>query len=351
VRHLLVVDSVRNIMLVDVIGNLRMPIGAPLTAAMRSQVTTAVWSAQGQWTAWSVNSVEMDGIREVRLHDEDSDLASVLVESVSAFYLCPSPCGRWLSHLSPGPFGLELAVSNIATGAMHVIERGQPMFWSWSSDATQIAVHVENRVIVTDHDGGSTRLLTDVAGSFITPRWLAGGSVLFAIDDRIMAAGPDDSLTSLVAGGSMGRFALDDESRHLAYVDTAGDSAALVVLDLVSLTPTQVTTAPVIAFFWSPDASRLAILSAAGDGQVQWLVAEGSNIHHLQPFHPTRTWATSVLPFFEQYTESHAVWSPDSTSVVAPAVDDQGGTGALIQTADSSGHKQWVPDAELAWWA
>lgn len=351
VRYLLVIDTIGNVMLVDVVDDLRMPIGAPLSTEARSRVTTAAWSAQGQWTAWSVNSAEIDGIREVRLHDEDSDVARVLVQSAAAFYLCPSPCGGWLSHLSPGPFGLELAVSNVVTSAMHVIERGQPMFWSWSPNSSEIAVHVENRVLVADHDGRSTRALSDEAGYFIAPWWLPGGTVLFAIEDRIVAAGQDDSVTSLIAGGSMGRFSLAPEGRHLAYIDTAGENAALVALDLISLAPTPVTTAPTIAFFWSPDASRLAVLTTAGDGHVQWLVSEGSNIHHLQPFRPTRTWATSVLPFFEQYAQSHTVWSSDSTSLVVPAVDDQGQAGALIQTADSSGHQQWIPDAELAWWA
>ena len=108
-RYLLVINAAGNVMLADVDNDIRMPIGAPLTADQRSRVSTAVWSAQGQWTAWSVDSADLDGIREVRMHDEESDQAGTLVQSVSAFYMCPSPCGRWLSHLSPGPLGLELA--------------------------------------------------------------------------------------------------------------------------------------------------------------------------------------------------------------------------------------------------
>lgn len=277
-------------MLADVDNDIRMPIGAPLTVDMQSRVSTAVWSPQGRWTAWSVDSDYADGIRQVRLHNEDSNQASALVESVSAFYLCPSPCGRWLSHLSPGPLGLELAVSDVTSGAIHVIDRGQPLFWSWSPDATHLAVHVENRVLISDRAGDSIRLLSDDAGPFVTPLWLPGGSVLYALDDRIVAAGPDDVIVTLVGADSTGRFSLDPECRRLAYISTEGDSTTLVILDLVSLTPIKVTSAPVVAFFWSPDGSHLAALAALGNGIVQWLVIDGSDTRSLPPFRPTPRW-------------------------------------------------------------
>jgi len=371
VRHLLIIDTAANVVLADKDNDIRMPIGAPLTPDMQSRVSTAVWSTQGQWTAWSVDSESADGLRQVRLHDEASDQAGVLVESVSAFYLYPSPCGRWLSHLSPGPLGLELAVSEIASGAIHVVDRGQPMFWSWSPDATRLAVHAENRVQVSDSRGEVVRVLTDEAGPFVNPWWLPGGAVLYALDDRIVAANPDSAnpdsanpdsaspdgaspdgaITTLVAGGSTGRFALDPEGRRLAYIATDGDRTALMILDLVSLTKTDVTATPIVAFFWAPDGSRLAALAAPGDGWVQWLVVDGITTLRLPRFRPTRSWAGSVLPFFEQYAQSHSVWSSDSTALVAPAVDADGRSGAVIHTIESPDSTAWIPDAELVWWA
>ena len=348
---MLIINTAGNVMLADVDNDIRMPIGAPLTVANQSRVSTAAWSAQGQWTAWSVDSNHVDGLRQVRLHDEESDQASVLVESVSAFYLYPSPCGQLLSHLSPGPLGLELAISDIATGAIHVVDRGQPLFWSWSPDATQLAVHVENRVLISDSAGGAIRLLTDDAGPFVTPWWLPGGSVLYALDDRIVAAGPDDVITTLVAHGSTGRFSLDPEGRRLAYVATDAGSATLMILDLVSLAHTEVTSVPIVAFFWSPDGSRLAALAATGDGMVQWHVIDGSDTRYLPPFRPTRSWAGSVLSFFEQYAQSHNVWSSDSTALVAPAVDDADRSGAVVHAVESPGGTKWISDAELVWWA
>ena len=113
----------------------------------------------------------------------------------------------------------------MTTGEIHIVERGQPLFWSWSPDATQLAVHVENRVLISDSAGRSTRVLTDDAGPFVTPWWLPGGSVVYAVGDRIVAAGPDDAVTTLVARGSSGRFSLDPEGQRLAYIASTGSDA------------------------------------------------------------------------------------------------------------------------------
>lgn len=356
-RHLLIINDAGNLMLADVDNDIRMPIGTPLTVEQQSRASTAAWSMHGQWTAWSVDSAHVDGLRQVRVHDEESDQARVLVESVSAFYLNPSPCGQLLSHLSPGPLGLELAVSDVVSGAMHVVERGQPMFWSWSPDASELAVHVENRVLVADRAGNVVRVLTEDGGLFVTPWWLPGGAVLYALDDRIVASGPDGVVTTLVEEGSAGRFSLDPEGRRLAFIAADDDvaagkhGAALMILDLASLTRTKVTVDPIVAFFWAPDGSQLAALAATGDGYVQWIVTDGFDTQHLDRFQPTRRWASSVLPFFEQYAQSHAVWSSDAIALVAPAVSDDGESGAVIHTVGSEPSTKWIPDAELAWWA
>ena len=350
-RYVLLINSAGNVELGDVENDVRMPIGEPLRVEQQSRVISAAWSPGGRWTAWSVGSDAPDGVREIRLHDEETDTSGTLTESLTAFYLCPSPCGKWLSHLSPGPLGLELAISNIRTGEIQVAERGQPLFWSWSPDGSQLAVHVENRLIITRLGEDTPRTVTDEAGPFISPWWLAGGSVAYAIDDRIVSVGPDDAVNTLVSGGSAGRFAPDPEGRRLAYLRADRDNNSLVVLDLLSGEETTVTSSPIAGFFWSPDGSRLAALAARGEAQVEWVVFDGEQARPLPPFRPTRTWAGSVLPFFEQYAQSHAHWSIDSTALIACAVDDGGSSGALIQRVQAPHDVHWMPDAELAWWA
>lgn len=350
VRHLLVVDTVGNVMLADAIDGVRMPIGEPLTAHQRSWVTTAAWSLTGQWTAWSVDSADPDGIREIRLHDEASDRAIVLVDAVRAFYLFPSPCGRHLSHLSPGPLGLELVVTDVPSGESHIIERGQPLYWSWSPDGNELAVHVDDRVLVTDSAGASTRVITEDAGRFVAPWWLPGGTVVYLRDTRIMACGPD-GVEHVLADDSSGRFAVSIDGRGLAYVSEDG---RLVVLDMVSRSTTELARGPLAGFFWSPDGSRLAALELIEEDRLRWVVSAPDAIRRLQPFRPSRTWTASVLPFFEQYAQSHTHWSTDGARLVAPAIGIDGTSGAVLHTIDAPDASlavQWIPDADLAWWA
>ncbi len=365
-RYLLVIDKGGNVALADSETGVRMPIGEPLTPTQRSQVTGAAWSAAGEWTAWSIDSDSPDGVHELRLHEEETDRSSVLADGVSAFYLCPSPCGRWLSHLSPGPLGLELALSEVLTGDLRILERGQPMFWSWAPDSSQLAIHVENRVVVAAVDGSSVQTLSGDAGSFVAPWWLPGGSVAYVVEDRIVVTTPTETAppgvegpavdgemmaATLVDGGTTGRFAPDPEGRRIAHIRTVDGEPRLVVVDLLTGGEQMVTAERVGGFFWSPDGSGLAALIGTGSGKVQWVVFDGVRSRTLPPFRPSRSWVGTVLGFFEQYAQSHSHWSGDSGRLVAPAVDDDGMSGAFIQSIVPPHESQWIADAELAWWA
>ncbi len=363
-RYLLLVSSSGQIVLGDVDSGAQVPVGdSPHHAetAQTNAASTAVWSAEGQWTAWSTDPADPDDSGHIELHDEATDATRRIAESVSAFYLCPSPCGRYLSHLSPGPLGLELGVTDIRTGELHVIERGQPLYWSWSPDSARIAVHVGHRVLVAGRDGSSAVELTDEAGAFTAPWWITSGTVAFVDGDRIVSrsvssasattdpeAGPR---ATLVDDAGSGRFALDPDGRRLAVVVADLDQPALVILDLLTCSRTIVPVHHVVAFFWSPDGRFLAALAVASADELQWVVFDGDEIQRLAPFRPTRAWVGSVLPFFEQYAQSHAFWSADSQYLVACALAPDGSPFALVQSATSPYTNEQLPDSQLAWWA
>ena len=91
--------------------------------AERTRTRTAVWSPAGQWAASAVDSPQGDGdgAQEVRVFPAGGFPGGVpggVASALTAFYLNPSPCGRYLSHLSPGPLGLELAVSDVTSGKL-----------------------------------------------------------------------------------------------------------------------------------------------------------------------------------------------------------------------------------------
>lgn len=326
--------------------------GAPTpsgAAGQGAQVRTAVWSTAGGWAAYAVDSVDLDGPRELRVLPADGSPERVLASSLTAFYLCPSPCGRWLSHLSPGPLGLELAVSEVATGELRVIERGQPLYWAWSPDSARLAVHLADQLSVVDLATGEAQMLTADADGFLAPWWTPDGSVVAAVDGRLVSFGLDGSRAEL-APSATGRFALDGDGRRLALVQVGDEGPGVAVFDLLTGERHQVTGERTGGFFWSPDGTRLAVLVVAGASQLQWLVFDGDRSVRLPPFQPSGVWLRDVLPFFEQYSQSHATWSADGTRLVAPGLAD-GDPRAVVQTVDAPLRTDHVAGGSLAWWA
>jgi TolB protein len=193
--------------------------------------------------------------------------------------------------------------------------------------------------------------LTEEAGRFLAPWWLADGSVASALGDHIVSHGPDGEVRPLAGPVVAGRFAVDADGRRLAFVDVVQEIACLIVLDLVSGERTVAATEPVAGFFWSPVDHRLAALVQGGPGELRWLVTDDDRFERLDPFQPGASWAREVLPFFEQYAHSHDVWSPDATSLVALATAADGSPEAVVQTAQPPFTTERVPDARLAWWA
>lgn len=347
-RSLLMIDTFGNLMLGDLDSGARIPVGETLDPASGARTVTGVFSPAGQWTAWSVDDGGLGGVHQLRLHDEETDAWRVLHDGVTAFYLSPSPCGQFLSHLSPGPLGLELAVTDVRSDELQVLERGQPLFWSWSEDSSHVAVHVEGRVRTIRVENGGVTVISHEAGAFAAPVWLPGGAVAYVEGDQLRSYQPDGGIVSLVEAGVVGPFAVDADARRVALVD---QERGLLIHDLLTGERVVVTQDTPAAFFWSPTGSHLAVLVGASPSEVRWLVHDGEQERALPPFRPGRMWLTTVMPFFGQYCHSHPVWSPDGCQLVASGLDGDGRTSALVQSIDPPQISEWVPDVDIAWWA
>ncbi len=347
-RSLLMIDTFGNLMLGDLDSGVRIPVGEPLDPASGARTVTGVFSPAGQWTAWSVDDGGLGGLHQLRLHDEETDTWRVLHDGATAFYLSPSPCGQLLSHLSPGPLGLELAVTDVRSDELLILERGQPLFWSWSPDSAHVAVHVEGRVRTIRVDNGGVTVISHEGGSFAAPVWLPGGAVAYVEDHQFRSHQPDGTIVTLIESGVAGPFAVDADGRRVALVD---QHRGVVIHDLLTGEETVVTPEASAAFFWSPTGSHLAVLIGVSSSEVQWLVHDGAESRALPPFRPGRMWLTTVMPFFGQYCHSHPVWSSDGKQLVASGLDVDGRTSALVQSVEPPHTSEWLPDVDLAWWA
>jgi TolB protein len=129
------------------------------------------------------------------------------------------------------------------------------------------------------------------------------------------------------------------------------------------------------AFFWSPDGSKIAFLVDSvgprinaslsnlrrGRGRVLnqfqpgremelWVVdiATG-NSRLLTTFTPTPIFLLQFLPFFDQYALSHRLWSPDSTALVIPTLQDE--TPHLMVVPVNGGSPDVLRVGDMAFWS
>jgi len=175
---------------------------------------------------------------------------------------------------------------------------------------------------------------------------------------------------------------------QLAFVSAPRDMPlAFGPLRLVDVAAGRVHTMTddvVLAFFWAPDGRSIAYVTAADvlaeappagspgfdepapdsvaagidlagpDDHVPldlWVVAAGpgETPRRLATFTPTTVFRRQFVPAFDQYTESHSLWSPDGRSLVVPALDRAGVPRITIVPADG-GAPGTVAEGTLAFW-
>jgi hypothetical protein len=125
----------------------------------------------------------------------------------------------------------------------------------------------------------------------------------------------------------------------------------------------------VVSFWWSPDGSTIAALrvqpvaeagaslvpqpqpSAVAETEVRLLfvdVASGE-VRADPVVRPAPRFVTQVLAYFDQYTLSHRVWAPDSSSLVLPEVTDRGITQLMVHFPD--GRPPVALEGEIGFWS
>jgi hypothetical protein len=134
----------------------------------------------------------------------------------------------------------------------------------------------------------------------------------------------------------------------------------------------QVTRNAAIAFFWSPDSQRLALLTPSLEEQgpstrygglaapliqeprlqFRWWLADMADgeLRPLAAFQPTRSFLL-IIPYFDQYAQSIRFWSPEGRYLVYS--DQETREQAGIWVVDSIGEEppRRLADGTLAVWS
>ena len=127
-----------------------------------------------------------------------------------------------------------------------------------------------------------------------------------------------------------------------------------------------------LAFFWSPDSQRLAILAPSVEEEepstrvgglaapmpqerrllFRWWVADlpGGELQPLASFLPTRSFLL-IVPYFDQYAQSIRFWSPDSRYLVYSHQESRQEAGIWVADVEGQQSPRRLADGVLAVWS
>lgn len=343
------------------------------------QYSDPTWSTTG-WLSYvrtSVNDQDQPSLSVIALPPDRLSPVTVLeAESDSYVYgywapaACESGtnCGR-LAYLINDNEGIAMHLAEVSADGPVVddtiLGRSAPFFYSWAPDGHAMLWYLQHeRLVVFGVDEGTSTGLPDLPGSFAAPAWSP-------VDDRLMFARYDGvssrelrkSFITIFAGGEhtdIGTqsdtaiyFEWSPDGETVAWT-TGGDPLDPVVLSQAdgSGQNIQIDIENVVAFFWSPDSQQLAIVALEPIGEDEtadlgsplsmiftwWTVdVQTGRTTQRARFFPTQE-QFDLFRNFDQYAQSHRVWSPDSRYIVYADLPERGsrtlpGTVRLIDTA------------------
>jgi TolB protein len=318
------------------------------------------WSPDGQHVAW--NAITRDGAALLVSRYDGSERKQLDLPFLP-FYIYWSPSGRQLAYLSNwrGVDGLSMALRVVDLGpadeTVKTLAAGQPFYFSWSPDGSRLLAHIDGeRVEVYDvaAGGNAVQSLAISGSAFSAPQWSADGSrLIYAVTDaqtqRLLITDP--------AGRALGdvtdydgriSFQLSPDGRQVAYVatDAAADASTLgplYIVDAETQQTRELSDRPVVAFYWSPDGQKLAFLTldtVNGHIGLRWNIWNGKVTRQYVGFFPSQELLENYIPFFDQYAQSHRIWSPQSDAIVFAGTLEDGTSGVWVQSIGASGDQQ-----------
>ncbi len=313
--------------------------------------------------------------------------------SAAPFYLYWAPDSQSITFLTQELSGLAMRQVNTQTpDANRTLAEGAPFYWVWSPESDKMLLHVggsraassEAHISLLDNNEEAERVELNLApGQFQAPVWSSDGKFIYYIaadgqkDETLYKTNAETLEQTVVTElGGFAHMVLSPDNRHIAYlqlerglpppfgkaylVDTNGKNHQLLMDD------------PVASLYWSPDGTKLALLSVnrTKDGstaqkiqglatplvqelQLRWWIynVDTEELEPLVSFLPTEAFLQTV-PYFDQYHLSLTFWSPDSRYFVVTK-DNSSKEGGAVWVVDTSGREDPVKVGEgtLAIWS
>ncbi len=303
-----------------------------------SQPPIAVtWSPDASRLAWS--SFDDDGPVVAVAEPGGGELQRVPTPFPS-FFLMWDRQGERVASLGTANGGVSLNL--IADEAGEILVTGRPLYLSWAADGASLVAHRSDDLRIVDADGGDT-VVPVADGLFDTPLWLDDGRVVFATADGVDTVVQVGDLVGEGASRELlrvqGRVALvvDDPGEHLAVaVVSPSAETGLYVVDLATGDSRHVADEPGLWWTWSPDGSRLLVMTLSGAGdRAGWSVWDGASFDVVvEAFRPTTRFVVDYLPFADQWDLAVDLWAPDGSAFAFTGVSPSGQSTVFVQDLD-----------------
>lgn len=336
------------------------------------QYLQPTWSPTGNKIAWAEVDTRTGELKSALTVSQFDGLMRQHFETPYApFYMHWSPDESYLAFLSnwlnlnqsTATIALRLVDFAATEEQISTLAEGQPLYLVWSPAGDRLLIHIDNdRLEFWDITGEGTAL-TPTFAAFPAPQWSNDGSrLLYALGEygaqQLVLADVEGNLTHEITDFEENiSFSLSPTGDRVAYAITPANvgTAAfgpLYVVELESNRTRELTTLPVMAFFWSPDGSKLAYLVMDDSGSVlrlRWQVWDGTETKAYAAIVPSRTFLQAYIAFFDQYARSMTIWSPDSTAFAYAAVSDSEGNNIWVQRLENDEPERVSRGVFVAW--
>ncbi len=264
---------------------------------------------------------------------------TVFQSSEHPIYFYWLPGGQRIFFLAENGDSLDLILAEVREGRpVRALLKGLPIFFDWNQALNDLAFHYAppedsgpeqaGLIQITARDQHVVKVFSSGAASFRSPVWSPDRSHLaYVLNDHrgqfdLMVADADGNEAKPMVGLAPGTTAFEwaADSRHIAFSTLKREGRmsydGINLLDLETGNISTLVSAPVIAYFFSPDGKWLAYIGT-GENANTWnvIAAGGGRPRKLCDFIASSSEST-VYRVFDQYALSHRIWSPDSRAIV-----------------------------------
>ncbi|MEK7276561.1 MAG: hypothetical protein AAB427_04360, partial [Chloroflexota bacterium] len=306
-------------------------------------------------------------------------------------YLSWSPDSQNVSFIASvaGGNGLVLNMVHASGGEPQALDVGNPFYWDWLPDSSGVVVHTGGASYLNPAArlaflslayGVSEESISLKPALFQSPAVSPDGTKV------LLGAETDDDKNALMVTDFAGNvqsvittfegsvaFGWSPDGERVAFMasDQPG-SVTLGKLTVVELGSEGKTTTleqeDVIAFYWAPDGKQIAYFvplqvtatpepgasSAAQDTQLYLKlyvadVTKGKGTL-VATFTPTQDFLRTI-PFFDQYSRSATIWSPDNQNLVVSAYLSDGTQGIFVVPASGVTGPRLLQEGTMAFWS